>query len=138
MALIGPRPSLLLSLALLAASLALASGFPCLLKRHVFRRNHVDFPQTQAPNANTYCNERMKAVKLCKETAHTFIHAPVRIIDSVCKKGTLVQPDLVKSQDSFPVTTCVYLPASGSYIGKSYSRQIVLRCSYGHATYYQE
>ncbi|XP_005284274.2 ribonuclease-like [Chrysemys picta bellii] len=109
----GPRPSLLLPLILLAATLAqLSEG----ANYQQFVRQHIDHPKTRAPNDRLYCNLLMQRRGLtrrrCKPT-NTFIHAPAGQLRDICSSGGRpVSRNLYDSNRSFSVTTCRVLPGS--------------------------
>ncbi|KAG6920945.1 ribonuclease-like, partial [Chelydra serpentina] len=109
----GPRPTLLLPLILLAATLAQFSEGASYPK---FVREHVDHPKTGAPNDRVYCNRLMQRRRmtwhLCKPT-NTFIHAPKGQLRVICGRGGRpVGGNLYDSNRSFSVTTCRVLPGS--------------------------
>ncbi|XP_074838557.1 ribonuclease-like [Carettochelys insculpta] len=105
----GPRPALLL-VALLVALLAWPAEAQRETRHEKFLRQHVDFPQTRAPDARRYCNLLMARRNLtapaCKPT-NTFLHAPAAAVDAVCGAGG--SPSTENFHDStaaFLLTVC--------------------------------
>ncbi|TFJ99636.1 Ribonuclease [Platysternon megacephalum] len=141
MALRGPCPALLLPLILLAACLVLASGQPWIEPNFMFLRKHVDYPKTNAPNANAYCNMMMQIRGIYGKAVNTFIHEPVSKINSICKEGgTPKIGGLRESKVEFSITQCVFEPnpLSISYIGIVKNRKIIIGCWNLYPVYYLE
>nr|XP_006113899.1 ribonuclease-like [Pelodiscus sinensis] len=97
----------LLLLAWLATCLALASGET---RYEKFLRQHVDYPESSAPDARTYCSQMMQrrglASSTCKFT-NSFVHAPAATISTICGSGGApASGDLRDSNAAFAVTTC--------------------------------
>ncbi|KAH1182254.1 hypothetical protein KIL84_010008 [Mauremys mutica] len=137
----GPRPALLLPLILLAACLVLASGEPWIEPNFIFQRKHVNYPKTDAPDANAYCNKMMLLRGLYGKAVNTFIHEPVSNINSICKDGgTPIIGGLYESKDEFNTTQCIFEPdtLSISYIGVEKKRKIIVGCWNGYPVYYLE
>uniref|UniRef100_A0A8C3I0H5 Ribonuclease A-domain domain-containing protein n=1 Tax=Chrysemys picta bellii TaxID=8478 RepID=A0A8C3I0H5_CHRPI len=93
--------------------MALASdGQPWIEPNFMFLRKHVDYPKTNAPNANAYCNKMMQIRGIYGKPVNTFIHEPVSKINSICKEGgTPKIGGLHESKVEFRITQCV-LPGS--------------------------
>ncbi|KAG6921417.1 hypothetical protein G0U57_007882 [Chelydra serpentina] len=141
MALRGPCPSLLLPLVLLAACLALSSGQTCIELNFNCYRKHLDFPKTPAPNPNAYCNTMMPSRGLYGKAVNTFIHDPVKNINSICSgKGKPKIGGLYESNELFTITQCVFdpKPLSFSYIGKEKKMKIIVGCWNEKPVYYLE
>ncbi|XP_067404377.1 ribonuclease-like [Emydura macquarii macquarii] len=135
----GPRPALLLTLGLLAACLALASGQTWVELNKIFLKHHVDYPRTRVPNPRNYCNVMMKARGLYWTPVNTFMHAPIQSINSICSvNGTPLGGGLHQSKASIPVTTCRYSPKGGFYTTNTISRKIVIGCWNKLAVYFRE
>ncbi|TFJ96996.1 ankyrin and armadillo repeat-containing protein [Platysternon megacephalum] len=129
MALRGPRPTFLLTLALLAACVALTLGQNWNPLNDIFRKNHVDFPKTPAINNNAYCNKMMWDRVMYLKYTNTFIHATVKDINKVCTTaGLSAGPYRYVSTSSFKITTCIFNPWSISYTGISAEQKIVISC----------
>ncbi|XP_044840649.1 ribonuclease-like [Mauremys mutica] len=142
MALRGPRPALLLPLALLAACLVLASGQPWVEANFKFFFKHVDYLKTRAPNPNAYCNKMMQIKGLYgMQIVNTFIHEPVSKINSICKDGgTPIIGGLRESKVEFNTTLCIFKPdtLSISYVGVEKKRKIIVGCWSLYPAYYLE
>ncbi|XP_039355278.1 ribonuclease-like [Mauremys reevesii] len=141
MALRGPRPALLLPLALLAACLVLASGQPWMEPNFIFQRKHVDYPKTPAPDANAYCNKMMLLRGLYGKAVNTFIHEPVSNINRICRDDGIPKiGGLRESKDEFSITQCIFNPdtLSISYIGVVKKLKIIVGCWNGYPVYYLE
>ncbi|XP_075767955.1 ribonuclease-like [Pelodiscus sinensis] len=128
----GPRPGLLLALALLAGCLARLSrgaSYP------QFLRQHVDSPKTRARDDRTYCAVMMPRRGMaspCKPT-NTFVHAPARQLQDVCGPGgRRVARNLHDSNGRFRITTCRRAGGSARppcrYRGASSTRRIRVAC----------
>ncbi|XP_075767934.1 ribonuclease-like isoform X2 [Pelodiscus sinensis] len=109
----GPRPWLLLPLALLAACLAQPSEGA---SYQDFVNRHIDFPKSRVPGNRNYCDILMARRGLtrrsCKPT-NTFIHAPSGQLRAVCGRGGRpVFRNLRDSLRRFPVTICREVPGS--------------------------
>ncbi|KAH1182430.1 ribonuclease-like [Mauremys mutica] len=141
MALRGPRPALLLPLALLAACLVLASGQPWIEPNFIFQRKHVNYPKTPAPDANAYCNKMMLLRGLYGKAVNTFIHKPLSEITSICRDGGIPKiGGLRESKDEFSITQCIFEPdtLSISYIGVEKNLKIIVGCWNFYPVYYLE
>ncbi|KAH1182094.1 ribonuclease-like [Mauremys mutica] len=141
MALRGPRPALLLPLALLAACLVLASGQPWIEPNFIFQRKHVNYPKTPAPDANDYCNKMMLLRGLYGKAVNTFIHEPVSNINRICRDDGIPKiGGLRESKDEFSITQCIFNPdtLSISYIGVVKKLKIIVGCWNFYAVYYLE
>ncbi|XP_067404365.1 ribonuclease-like [Emydura macquarii macquarii] len=135
----GPRPTLLLTLGLLAACLALASGQTWVEVNKIFRKHHVNYPRTPVPNPSSYCNVTMKARGLYWTPVNTFIHAPIQSINSICSvNGTSRGGGLYESKAFITVTTCRYNPKGSSYSMTYLSRKIIIGCWNKLAVYFKE
>ncbi|XP_065270075.1 ribonuclease-like [Emys orbicularis] len=135
----GPRPVLLLTLALLVASLTLSSGMPWNLLNDIFNQHHVDHPKTLPSNLNTYCNNMMWKRGIYWKLVNTFIHKPIPSINSICSGGgTDIQGGLRRSTAVFLTTKCTFNPLIFSYTGTQISRQIVITCWKGLPVNYRE
>ncbi|XP_044841808.1 ribonuclease-like [Mauremys mutica] len=129
MALRGPCPVLLLTLALLAASVALTLGQRWNPLNDVFRRKHADFPKTVSTNNNAYCNKMMWDRVMYLKYSNTFIHAEEKDIRKVCTTaGLSAGPYQYESKNPFSITICTLNPWSFSYTGTSVSQKIVIAC----------
>ncbi|XP_067409131.1 ribonuclease-like [Emydura macquarii macquarii] len=138
MAMRGSRPALLLTLVLLAASLALSSSQSCAEKNRIFQKHHVDFPPVRPP-LNRYCDRLMRIRQIYGKLLNTFIHAPISKINSVCSGGGDPIPGgLRRSKANFLTTTCQYDPRTRSYTGRGVSQRIIIRCCKGLPVDYQE
>ncbi|XP_067404404.1 ribonuclease-like [Emydura macquarii macquarii] len=134
----GPRPALLLTLVLLAASLALSSGQSCVEKNRIFQKHHVDFPPVRLP-LNRYCDRLMRIRQIHGKLLNTFIHAPNPRINSVCSGGgDPILGGLRRSKANFLTTTCRFNPRTRSYTGRGLSQRIIIRCCNGLPVYYRE
>uniref|UniRef100_A0A8C3P9Q5 Ribonuclease A-domain domain-containing protein n=2 Tax=Chrysemys picta bellii TaxID=8478 RepID=A0A8C3P9Q5_CHRPI len=85
-ALRGPRPVLLLSHILLSGSLGLIGERDGYTQ---FKRQHIDYPKTNAPDNQNYCNYMMKKRNINKDAPkckriNTFIHACEQEIQAIC------------------------------------------------------
>ncbi|KAG6923028.1 hypothetical protein G0U57_000144 [Chelydra serpentina] len=129
MALRGPRPALLLTLALLAACVALTIGSRWNPLNDIFRKEHVDFPKTVATNNNAYCNKMMWSRVMYWKYSNTFIHSSNEEINKVCTTdGVASGPYKFESKNPFNITICTFNPWSISYTGVSVSEKIVISC----------
>ncbi|CAM4550561.1 unnamed protein product [Lepidochelys kempii] len=143
MALRGTRPTLLLPLVLLVASLALAQEES---RYEKFLRQHVDASDPSPPDARRYCNLLMRRRDMA--TAHkckhlnTFIHSSANQIKPVCGDGG--EPaggDLRLSEDPFPLTVCELQggadPPNCDYSGSSSTSRIVIACVDGEPVHFE-
>ncbi|CAM5153420.1 unnamed protein product [Eretmochelys imbricata] len=143
MALRGTRPTLLLPLVLLVASLALAQEES---RYEKFLRQHVDASDPSPPDARRYCNLLMRRRDMA--TAHkckhlnTFIHSSANQIKPVCGDGG--EPaggDLRLSEDPFPLTICELQggadPPDCDYSGSSSTSRIVIACVDGEPVHFE-
>ncbi|XP_048373951.1 ribonuclease-like [Sphaerodactylus townsendi] len=95
------------SFLLLAAWLAAASAE----SYQKFLREHFDFPPSEVPNPDRYCDLLMKRRHMatphhCKHL-NTFVHADTPRIIEVCGDGGApTTGDLRESADVFPLTLC--------------------------------
>ncbi|XP_024069251.1 ribonuclease-like [Terrapene carolina triunguis] len=129
MALRGPSPTFLLTLALLAACVALTLGQRWNLLNDIFRKDHVDYPKTRAINNNAYCNKMMWDRVMYLRYTNTFIHATAKDINKVCTTaGLSAGPYRHMSTSFFSITTCTLNPWSISYTGISANQKIVISC----------
>ncbi|XP_067404391.1 ribonuclease-like [Emydura macquarii macquarii] len=125
----GSRPALLLTLVLLAASLALSRGETRNLLNNIFNQHHVDNPKTPASDDNAYCDMMMWNRSIYWKLVNTFIHKPKKNINKVCSLGgTPILGDLRRSNAVFPTTQCTYNPLTWSFQGRPISKQIVITC----------
>ncbi|KAM9121372.1 ribonuclease pancreatic-like [Pangshura tecta] len=100
----GPRPALLLPLALLSGSLGLTGECD---KYEQFKKRHFDYPKTSDIHNETYCNYMMKKRNMTCKPKNTFIHAPEEDIKAICeKKGIPVKDNIYKSNTTFNLTIC--------------------------------
>ncbi|KAJ7313012.1 hypothetical protein JRQ81_004273 [Phrynocephalus forsythii] len=76
-----------------------------------FLREHLDYPLTQVPESQCYCDLMMKRRNLatarhCKHL-NTFLHVDTASVQAVCGQGgTPTTGDLRESHASFPLTLC--------------------------------
>ncbi|XP_067409097.1 ribonuclease-like [Emydura macquarii macquarii] len=134
-----PRPALLLTLALLAASLAPAHGQPWASLNNLFNKYHVDVLPSPGSDLNAYCTGMMRDRGIFLKPVHTFIHEPIPAINDVCSGGgTPIFGGLRRSIGFFSTTTCTYNPLSVSYSGTLINRKIVLACWNGLPVLYVE
>ncbi|KAH1181944.1 ribonuclease-like [Mauremys mutica] len=132
-----PRPVLLLTLALLAACVALTLGQKWNPLNDVFRREHVDNPKTIATNNNAYCNRMMWDRVMYWKYSNTFIHETPENITKVCTtEGVANGPYRYESKNEFNITSCTFNPWSISYTGISSSQKIVIACWDGLPVFY--
>ncbi|XP_075767954.1 ribonuclease-like [Pelodiscus sinensis] len=108
----GPRPALLLPLALLAA-LALPSDSASYQQ---FLTHHVDFPKTEAPSERLYCARMMElrglTRRFCRQR-NVFLHAPAPQLRALCARGGAhVGRNLYDSPAPLGLTVCRALPGS--------------------------
>ncbi|XP_050774019.1 ribonuclease-like [Gopherus flavomarginatus] len=129
MALRGPCPTFLLTLALLAACVALILGPGWSLLNDIFRKNHVDFPKTITTTNNAYCNKMMWDRAMYLKYSNTFIHATENDIRRICTTdGLSTEPYWYKSKSPFSITTCTFDSWRLSYNGIRASQKIVISC----------
>ncbi|XP_029769218.1 ribonuclease-like [Terrapene carolina triunguis] len=125
----GPRPAVLLTLALLAACVALTLGQRWNPLNDMFRKNNVDYPKTVATNNNAYCNRMMWDRVMYWKYTNTFIHATAENISKVCTTdGVVSGPNQYQSTSPFNITTCTFNPWSISYTGISAEQKIIISC----------
>ncbi|XP_067420085.1 ribonuclease-like [Emydura macquarii macquarii] len=136
----GPRPTLLLTLGLLAACLALASGQAWAELHKIFLKHHVDYPRPSPPFIGSYCDFVMRERGLYGTQVNTFIHEPSQSINSICLgNGTPLGGGLYQSKAFIPITTCRYRRQTGSYPNDEFdSRKIVIGCWNRLAVYFRE
>ncbi|XP_067404328.1 ribonuclease-like [Emydura macquarii macquarii] len=136
----GPRPALLLTLGLLAACLALASGQTWVELNKIFLNHHVDYPRSSPPIIGSYCDFEMRGRGLYWTQVNTFIEAPSEAINSICSEnGTPLGGGLHQSKAFIPVNTCRYDPQTDSYPHDEFvSRKIVIGCWNKLAVYFRE
>ncbi|XP_053121687.1 probable inactive ribonuclease-like protein 12 [Hemicordylus capensis] len=127
---------------LLAACLAVASA----ASYQNFQREHIDYPTTQVPDPQQYCNLMMQrrdmaTPKHCKHL-NTFIHADPSHIQDVCGQGG--QPttgDLRESNAPFSLTMCKLRRGSWAtscqYERTSGSERIIIACANGYPVHLQ-
>ncbi|ETE58767.1 hypothetical protein L345_15509, partial [Ophiophagus hannah] len=106
-----------------------------------FLRQHVDYPRTEVPDAQWYCNLMMKrrhmaTSKYCKHL-NTFVHMEVPQIQAVCgPAGEPTTGDLRESNSSFPLTMCKLHRGSWApdcnYIETSAVDRIIIACEDGY------
>uniref|UniRef100_A0A6J0VCM4 Ribonuclease n=1 Tax=Pogona vitticeps TaxID=103695 RepID=A0A6J0VCM4_9SAUR len=111
-----------------------------------FLRQHVDYPMTQVPEAQYYCNLMMKRRNLatsghCKHL-NTFLHADTASIQAVCgQAGDPTTGDLRESHASFPLTICRLQKGSWApdcrYQGISGLERIIIACEEGYPVHLQ-
>ncbi|XP_067414472.1 ribonuclease-like [Emydura macquarii macquarii] len=134
----GPHPALLLTLVLLAASLALSSGQSCVEKNKIFQKHHVDNPLLSIL-PTPYCNWMMRRREIYRKPLNTFINAPIPSINNVCSGGgTPSGNGLRRSKFRFHTISCRFNPRTRSYTGRGVSRRILIRCCIGLPVYYRE
>ncbi|XP_074838273.1 ribonuclease-like [Carettochelys insculpta] len=125
----APRPTFLLTLALLGACVALTLGVPCKPLNDFFQQQHLDFPKTNATDSNAYCNTMMWDRRLYFQRTHTFLNAPSEEIGRVCEEGGLASgPNQHTSRRSFPITICSFSFWGISYTGIATTGKLVLAC----------
>ncbi|XP_075773441.1 uncharacterized protein LOC142825350 [Pelodiscus sinensis] len=139
----GPRPALLLPLALLAAGLALAAGES---RYEKFLRQHVDAAEPSPPDAGRYCSRMMQRRAMataghCKHL-NTFVHARAEQIQPVCGDGGRpAGGDLRLSTEPFPLTVCQLQgrarPPDCHYAGASSTSRVVIACADGQPVHFQ-
>ncbi|KAG6921173.1 hypothetical protein G0U57_009756 [Chelydra serpentina] len=128
MALKGSYSTLLLSLVLLGAWLALATGRLPNPAKDQFLRRHWDNPKTQATNNTAYCRLLTRCRGIYRRN-NTFIHAPTDAINSVCTNGGRpISGNRRRSIRLFRLTICKFNPNARNYTGKSLFRRIVIIC----------
>ncbi|KAH1182124.1 ribonuclease-like [Mauremys mutica] len=128
MALKRSYPSLLLSLVLLGAWLALANGQSGRLTNDRFLRRHWGNPKTKVTNNTSYCNLLTSARGLAKKN-NIFIHARIAVINRVCTTGG--RPTAGNQRQSirpFRLTTCKLKADGSTYTEKQLTRRIVVSC----------
>ncbi|XP_067412544.1 ribonuclease-like [Emydura macquarii macquarii] len=138
MAMRGPRPTLLLTLVLLAASLALSSGQSCAEKNRIFQKHHVD-NSLLSILPTPYCNWMMRRREIYGKPLNTFINAPIPRINKICSGGgTPSGNGLRRSKFRFHTITCRFNLRTRSYNGRGLSQRIIIRCCNGLPVYYKE
>ncbi|XP_048374353.1 ribonuclease-like [Sphaerodactylus townsendi] len=125
---------LLLRLAVLLAVLLLQSSEGA--RYRDFARKHIDHPQTQAANANAYCNLMMQRRgmmrRTCKRT-NTFIHSSPGSIQHICRGGGTKVPrtrDRYDSRRRYRVTLCRSRGRypNCNYRGRRQNRRVRVSC----------
>ncbi|XP_044841800.1 ribonuclease homolog [Mauremys mutica] len=117
-------PALLLSLVLLGAWLALASGQLPTSTNDQFLRRHWDNPKTKATNNTAYCRLLTRCRGISRRN-NTFVHDSIRAINSICTG----KPDgLVTSPRTFKITICRFNPTTGTATGTPLVHRIVVNC----------
>ncbi|XP_074838274.1 ribonuclease-like [Carettochelys insculpta] len=132
----GLCPSLLLSLVLLPASLAL---LPLPNGCSEFRKNHVDFPRTTPPRGQSYCNYMMPKVRqnLCGcSSVHTFLHLSPFQLPALCGcRGKGLHPaKQCTSKTPVSLTQCygkAQPDGSCRYRGRRQWSKVRVSCSFG-------
>uniref|UniRef100_A0A8D0B2K1 Ribonuclease A-domain domain-containing protein n=1 Tax=Salvator merianae TaxID=96440 RepID=A0A8D0B2K1_SALMN len=95
-----------------------------------FRNKHIDYPKTEAPNVNAYCNLMIQQRGLnegkCKPT-NTFINESPSTVQQVCTKTS---NGYRISADKFPVVECRNRGRwpDCNYVGKPRTGQLRLLC----------
>ncbi|XP_034991654.2 ribonuclease pancreatic-like [Zootoca vivipara] len=101
-----------------------------------FQNKHIDYPKTQAPNPNAYCNLMMVKRKLnptrCKPR-NTFINHAKESVQEVCGSGGKpYEKNLYDSIENFPMIDCNFTdgkpPNDCKYKGLEFSRRIRVAC----------
>ncbi|XP_024069256.1 ribonuclease homolog [Terrapene carolina triunguis] len=124
MALKGSYPVLLLSLVLLGARLALASGQQSTSTNDQFLRWHWDNPKTQATNNTAYCRLLTHCRGISRRN-NTFIHDSITAINSIC---TGKRDGPVTSPRTFKITVCKFNLKTGTATGTPLFHRIVVIC----------
>uniref|UniRef100_A0A803YER9 Ribonuclease A-domain domain-containing protein n=1 Tax=Meleagris gallopavo TaxID=9103 RepID=A0A803YER9_MELGA len=103
--------------------------------RKDFLRKHVDFPRTQSPNNNQYCDvmmmrRGMSSSGRCKDL-NTFVHTDPQNVVQVCRN----QPDraIRTTRQRFPVTVCKLIRRKPScrYRGTQRNHRVQVGCLRG-------
>ncbi|KAH1182347.1 hypothetical protein KIL84_010101 [Mauremys mutica] len=119
--------------------MALASGHSCYPKFEQFLWEHWDYPKTQFPNPNTYCDWMMWNLGLYGKPNHIFIHEPIQKIIDVCHGGGIPRGNgWYESIQFFNITKCTFNFTLGHYTSSGMSVIIVIRCKYGLPVAIQE
>lgn len=139
----GPHLGLVRVLLLLTVAWLAAVGAESYQK---FLGEHVDYPVTQVPNGQYYCELMMQRRKLatlryCKHL-NTFVHVDPALIRAVCgQAGDPTTGDLRESHASFPLTVCRLQKGSWApdcrYQGSSGVERIVIACEQGYPVHLQ-
>ncbi|TFJ95764.1 HMG1 2-like protein [Platysternon megacephalum] len=124
MALKGSYSALLLSLVLMGAWLALASGQQQTSTNDQFLRRHWDNPKTQATSNTAYCRLLTRCRGISRRN-NTFIHDSITAINSICT-GNRDGP--VTSRRTFKITVCKFNPNTGTATGTPLVHRIVVIC----------
>ncbi|XP_061444784.1 probable inactive ribonuclease-like protein 12 isoform X2 [Rhineura floridana] len=133
----GPHPGLTRVLLFLVAWLAVASAE----SYQKFLRQHVDYPTTETPDPQRYCNLMMRRRDMATSThckhLNTFVHVDTSQIQAVCgQAGEPTTGDLRESDASFPLTVCALQRGSWApdcnYKGKNSTERIIIACEGGY------
>uniref|UniRef100_A0A8C3S573 Ribonuclease A-domain domain-containing protein n=1 Tax=Chelydra serpentina TaxID=8475 RepID=A0A8C3S573_CHESE len=130
---VGLHPAFLLPLILLATCLALASIQPWKDLNDKFNKNHVDNTTSPGTEPADYCEKMMRARQIYWNLLHTFIHASIPSIQTICAEGgTPIQGGLRKSKNFVSIIQCLFKPnpklPTFSYTGRGISKPIVIGC----------
>ncbi|XP_042328082.1 probable inactive ribonuclease-like protein 12 [Sceloporus undulatus] len=111
-----------------------------------FLREHVDYPTTQVPDDQHYCDLMMQRRKMatssyCKHL-NTFLHVDTAQIQAVCgQAGEPTTGDLRESDASFPLTVCHLQRGSWApdcrYNGTYGIERIIITCVDGFPVHLQ-
>ncbi|XP_075773440.1 ribonuclease-like [Pelodiscus sinensis] len=129
----GPRPALLLLLALLAAGRAQRVAPSVEFLRFV--REHIDSPKSSPRPGQGYCEFMVRSLGLPCPASHTFLHVPPGRLRAVCSRAeTCRQPWECDSRAPYPLTTCRllfagHLPLRCLYQERDQTRRLRLACN---------
>ncbi|KAJ7313010.1 hypothetical protein JRQ81_004271 [Phrynocephalus forsythii] len=111
-----------------------------------FQNKHVDYPQSSAPNLNTYCDLMMRRRQLnpkrCKPL-NTFINQQAAVVKQVCvNEGTHYKSNLYDSIQSFHLINCRNTggtsPDSCKYVGTSQKARIRVACENNQPVHFED
>ncbi|XP_020668405.3 ribonuclease pancreatic-like [Pogona vitticeps] len=110
-----------------------------------FQNKHIDYPESSAPNLNTYCDLMMKRRNLnpsrCK-TRNTFVNEEAAVVKQVCvNEGTHYKSNLYDSIQSFKMVDCRNVggtaPDSCRYVGTQQDARIRVACENNQPVHFE-
>ncbi|KAH1182273.1 hypothetical protein KIL84_010027 [Mauremys mutica] len=97
-----------------------------------FLWEHWDYPKTQFPNPNAYCDQMMWNLGLYGKPKHIFIHEPIQKIIDVCRgEGEHLGGGWYKSKQFFHITKCTFNCMLGHYTSLEMFVKIIVKCING-------